>query len=223
MKEGKIIIVEGTSCTGKTTLCSKLEEQGFIVLPEAIRYLEKETGKKGDAASPIPNAQEEEEFYQDELFRIERQKIFEANKLKKQGKNVVIDKSAIAIVATAKVFEKNNGFKGTFKRAYLKYIQLLDELKSKELIECDEFIFLTCNYRTIIDRNEKRNHRLEGIWIQEDTISGQRGVLEKLFDNIIGKYDYNMSKDNIDTSDLTKQEVLNKVLDIIKENYIGKG
>ena len=60
MKRGKIISVEGTSCVGKTTLCSNLEKLGWIVIPEAIRYLEKETQKKGDDASPIPNKQTEE-------------------------------------------------------------------------------------------------------------------------------------------------------------------
>lgn len=46
MKRGKIIIVEGTSCVGKTTLCYNLEKIGWIIIPEAIRYLEKETQKK---------------------------------------------------------------------------------------------------------------------------------------------------------------------------------
>ena len=73
MNKGKIVIVEGTSCVGKTTLCENLREHGWIVLPEAIRYLEKETKKTGDEASPIPGTQEEEEYYQDQLFRVEKQ------------------------------------------------------------------------------------------------------------------------------------------------------
>ena len=44
MSIGKIVILEGTSCVGKTTLCESLAAQGWIVLPEAIRYLEDETG-----------------------------------------------------------------------------------------------------------------------------------------------------------------------------------
>ena len=131
MNEGKIVIVEGTSCVGKTTLCEELKKLGWIVLPEAIRYLEQETGKSGDEASPIPGSQEEEEYYQDQLFRIEKQKILEANKLKKQGKKVIIDKSAIATVATAKAFEEPKGFNGTFKRAYMKYCEMLQELKNE--------------------------------------------------------------------------------------------
>ena len=122
MNKGKIVIVEGTSCVGKTTLCENLKKQGWTVLPEAIRYLEKETNKKGDEASPIPGTQEEEEYYQDQLFRVEKQKILEANELRKQGKKVIIDKSAIATVATAKAFEEQKGFNGTFKRAYIQII-----------------------------------------------------------------------------------------------------
>lgn len=45
MSIGKIVILEGTSCVGKTTLCESLAAQGWIVLPEAIRYLEDEREK----------------------------------------------------------------------------------------------------------------------------------------------------------------------------------
>lgn len=211
MNEGKIVIVEGTSCVGKTTLCEKLKNLGWIVLPEAIRYLEKETGKIGDEASPIPGSQEEEEYYQDQLFRIEKQKILEANKLKKQGKKVVIDKSAIATIATAKAFEKQKGFNGTFKRSYMKYCEMLQELKNEGLIECDAFLLLTANYNTICERNKTRNHILEGVWLEEETIVNQRKVLEKMTNEIVGSINKDTIKKKIlDTSSLTKEEVLNK-------------
>lgn len=211
MNEGKIVIVEGTSCVGKTTLCEKLKNLGWIVLPEAIRYLEKETGKIGDEASPIPGSQEEEEYYQDQLFRIEKQKILEANKLKKQGKKVVIDKSAIATIATAKAFEKQKGFNGTFKRSYMKYCEMLQDLKNEGLIECDAFLLLTANYNTICERNKTRNHILEGVWLEEETIVNQRKVLEKMTNEIVGSINKDTIKKKIlDTSSLTKEEVLNK-------------
>ena len=135
MSEGKIVIVEGTSCVGKTTLCEYLEKQGWVVLPEAIRYFEQETGKQGDEASPEPGSQAEEEYYQDQLFRVEAKKIIEANNLRKQGKNVVIDKCAIATVATAKAFEESKGFNGTYERARNKYRQLLQILKDNGIAE----------------------------------------------------------------------------------------
>lgn len=216
MSQGKIIIVEGTSCVGKTTLCENLKKQGFIVLPEAIRYLEKETNKKGDEASPIPNAEEEEKFYQDQLFRIEKQKIKEANELRKQGKKVILDKSAIATIATAKAFERQKGFKGTFKRAYMKYCEMLQQLENEGLIECDVFILLKADYNVICKRNSKRNHVLEGIWIEEETIKNQVEVLDKITDKIVGSVCKNTVKKKVlDTSNLTKEQVLNQVNDVL--------
>ncbi len=211
MSEEKIVIVEGTSCAGKTTLCENLKKQGWVVLPEAIRYLEEETNKKGDEASPIPGTQEEEEYYQDQLFRVEKQKILEANELRRQGKKVVIDKSAIAIVATAKAFEKQKGFDGTFKRAYMKYCQMLQELKDKGLIECDVFLLLTADYSTICERNKTRNHVLDGIWIEQKTIANQREVLEGVTNQIVGSISGNTVKKRVlDTSNLTKMQVVEK-------------
>lgn len=211
MSEEKIVIVEGTSCAGKTTLCENLKKQGWVVLPEAIRYLEEETNKKGDEASPIPGTQEEEEYYQDQLFRVEKQKILEANELRRQGKKVVIDKSAIAIVATAKAFEKQKGFDGTFKRAYMKYCQMLQELKDKGLIECDVFLLLTADYSTICERNKTRNHVLDGIWIEQKTIANQRKVLEGVTNQIVGSISGNTVKKRVlDTSNLTKMQVVEK-------------
>lgn len=208
MKEGQIVIVEGTSCVGKTTLCENLRKEGWIVLPEAIRYLENETGKRGDEASPIPDSQEEEEYYQDQLFRIERKKILEANELRKQGKKVVIDKTAIAVVATAKALEKTKGFNGTFRRAYLKYVELLQELKNNELIECDVFLLLTADYDTICKRNETRNHILNGVWIDETTIKMQRDVLEKMIREVVGTGNDKMKKEIVDTTSLSKKDVI---------------
>lgn len=218
MSTGKIVIVEGTSCVGKTTLCESLVTQGWVVLPEAIRYLENETGKVGDEASPIPGSQEEEEYYQDQLFRVERGKLIEANKLKQQGKNVIIDKSAIATVATAKAFEKQKGFNGTFKRAYIKYINLLQELKDRDLVECDVFMLLTADYDTICKRNKTRNHVLDGIWIDEETILSQREVLEKMLNELVGCISKNdVKKTILDTSNLSKKDVLDNFNNILNK------
>lgn len=224
MNEGKIIIVEGTSCVGKTTLCERLKKQGWITLPEAIRYLEMETKKKEDEASPIPETQEEEEYYQDQLFRIEKQKILEANELRKKGKKVIIDKSAIATVATAKAFEKQKGFNGTFRRSYIKYCEMLQELKNEGLVECDAFLLLTADYNTICKRNKTRGHILEGTWIEEETIANQRQVLEKITSEVVGTISANPIKKKIlDTSNLTKKQVeeeLNQLLHDLEKDEL---
>ena len=143
--------------------------------------------------------------------------------MKKQGKNVVIDKSAIATVATAKAFEKQKGFEGTFKRAYLKYIQMLQELRDNGLIECDVFILLTADYDVICKRNNMRKHMLEGIWLEEETIINQRYVLEKIVADIVGNaYINKIKKITLDTSLLSKEQVVNRFNDIIKEKEIEK-
>lgn len=228
MERGKIIIVEGTSCVGKTTLCSNLEKLGWIVIPEAIRYLEKETQKKGDDASPIPDKQMEEEYYQTQLFRIELQKIREANYFSNKGFNVVIDKSAIATIATAKAFEESKGFVGTFSSACSKYYNMLRQLNEEKIIECDGFLLLTANFDEIRKRNMTRNHILEGIWLEEKIINSQRGVLETFAENIIGKLsDNNIVTKTLDTTNISKQELLDYFFDfansIVLSNYKRKG
>lgn len=216
VESGKIIIIEGTSCVGKTTLCNLLQDQGWHVIPEAIRYLEKETNKIGDEASPIPGTQEEEEYYQDQLFRIELQKIIEANELSKKGIDVVIDKSAIATIATAKAFEKSKGFVGTFKRACDCYLSMIDYLEKNNLIEFDAFLLLTSDYETIIERNKTRNHVLSGIWLDKDVIDSQRLVLEtmaQIYRDESTKR--NAIIENIDTTKLSKSDVVEKFNELI--------
>ena len=209
MEKGKIIIVEGTSCVGKTTLCSNLEKRGWIVIPEAIRYLEKETQKTGDAASPIPEKQAEEEFYQLQLFRVELQKIREANYYSSLGYNVIIDKSAIATIATAKAFEEDKGFHGTFFSACSKYNSMLKQLEEDNIVECDGFILLIADYNEIKKRNQTRNHVLEGIWLEENTINSQQKILEIFTKNIVGKFCNNkVITDILNTTHLTEKEVL---------------
>ena len=214
MEKGKIVIVEGTSCVGKTTLCSNLEKMGWIVIPEAIRYLEKETQKIGDDASPIPNEQTEEEYYQLQLFRIELQKIREANYFRNLGYNVVIDKSAIATIATAKAFEESKGFHGTFFSACSKYNIMLKQLAEDNIIECDGFLLLTADYNEIRKRNITRNHVLEGIWLEERTINSQRKILEMFAKNIVGKFSDNKIVTKIlDTTFLSQEKILDFFLD----------
>ena len=213
MDRGKIIIIEGTSCVGKTTLCTALKQDGWVVIPEAIRYLEHETQKIGDDASPIPNEQLEEEYYQSQLFRIELQKIREANYYSNLGYNVVIDKSAIATIATAKAFEESKGFHGTFFSACSKYNTMLKQIEEDNIIECDGFILLTTNYNEIRQRNITRKHVLDGIWLAETTINSQRNVLEIFTNNIIGKFSKNEIVTKVlDTTFLSQNEVLNSFI-----------
>lgn len=123
--------------------------------------------------------------------------------------NVVIDKSAIATIATAKAFEESKGFVGTFSSACSKYYNMLKQLNEEGIIECDGFLLLTANFDEIRKRNMTRNHILEGIWLEEMTINSQRRVLETFAENIIGKLsDNNIVTKTLDTTNISKQELL---------------
>ena len=179
MSRGKIVICEGTSCAGKTTFCSNLAKQkNWYLIPEAVRYLERETRKSGDEASPIPNEIEEELFFQQEFLRVEKRRIEEANDVAHSGHNVILDKSFLAVVATAYGFAKLKKFSGTYERALeLYYKNYLPFLVENGFVECDKFILLTAEHPTIIERNQSRGHILHGIWVDKALIELQKEFL----------------------------------------------
>lgn len=77
-------------------------------------------------------------------------------------------------------------------------------------------MLLTANYDTICKRNKMRNHVLDGIWIDENTISSQRGILEKMIEEIVGCISKNnMKKVILDTSNLDKRDVLDRFNNIL--------
>ena len=100
---------------------------------------------------------------------------------------------------------------------------MLQELRDNGLIECDVFILLTADYDVICKRNNMRKHMLEGIWLEEETIINQRYVLEKIVADIVGNaYINTIKKITLDTSLLSKEQVVNRFNDIIKEKEIEK-
>ncbi|GFZ26572.1 hypothetical protein [Lactobacillus corticis] len=55
MQRGKIILVEGISNAGKSTLCKNLADKNdFIIIPEGIRYLERRLHEEGDDILLVP-------------------------------------------------------------------------------------------------------------------------------------------------------------------------
>ena len=100
---------------------------------------------------------------------------------------------------------------------------MLQELRDNGLIECDVFILLTADYDVICKRNNMRKHMLEGIGLEEETIINQRYVLEKIVADIVGNsYINKIKKITLDTSLLSKEQVVNRFNDIIKEKEIEK-
>jgi len=60
MKRGKIIIVEGTSGVGKTTLCKNFERNGWINISE-------HTSDEGAEGTEYPTNEAEEKLFQEKL------------------------------------------------------------------------------------------------------------------------------------------------------------
>ena len=69
------------------------------------------------------------------------------------------------------------------------------------------------NFEEIKKRNITRNHVLEGIWLEEETINSQREVLISFTENIIGKLsDNKIVTKIIDTTNIPKEELLSQFL-----------
>lgn len=105
---------------------------------------------------------------------------------------------------------------------------MLNQLNAEELIECDGFLLLTTDFDEIKRRNITRNHILEGIWLEEETINSQKRVLKTFTENVIGKLsDNNIVTKTLDTTNISKQELLARFFDfanlIVLSDEKGKG
>ena len=110
-------------------------------------------------------------------------------------------------------FERTKGFVGTFSSACSKYYNMLKQINEDNIIECDGFLLLTADFEEIKKRNITRNHVLEGIWLEEETINSQREVLISFTENIIGKLsDNKIVTKIIDTTNIPKEELLSQFL-----------
>ena len=75
------------------------------------------------------------------------------------------------------------------------------------------FLLLTADFEEIKKGNITRNHILEGIWLEEETINSQREVLISFTENIIGKLsDNKIVTKIIDTTNIPKEELLSQFL-----------
>lgn len=210
MNRGKIIVVDGISNSGKTTLCNNLAKQlDFKIVPESIRYLEKRLHEKGDNILYVPRNKQEELRNQEVLFDLEFDKLFDANYFADQGKNVVIDKSPFSIVATAFAFESSN-ISGTYNQS-LKFLDaFMKKAKRYKLCSPDLLLLLKANNSASLKRNLERNHQLLSVGTQESTRIKQEKILEEEFKRI------NIKKSMIDTSKLSPREVYDKALEQIR-------
>ncbi|WP_040535343.1 AAA family ATPase [Schleiferilactobacillus shenzhenensis] len=185
MAEGKIILVEGISNSGKTTLCKYMRERdGYTVVPEAIRYLERRLDAPGDDILNVPQSREQEIRNQDILFDLEFEKLFDANYRIKHGQNVVIDKSAYSIVATAYAFRKRGLVPDAYELAEKRFLKFWDKVHEYHLRLPDCNLLLRADAEKSQQRNLSRSHMLRSVWTEESTRSGQETSLEEQFSRL---------------------------------------
>ncbi|AGQ23185.1 deoxynucleoside kinase [Lactobacillus helveticus] len=206
MSRGKIILIDGISNSGKTTLCNNLSKQlGYKIVPESIRYLENRLNEKGDNILYVPKNIQEELRNQEILFDLEFDKWFDANYFADHGQNVVIDKSPYSIVATAFAFESSN-ISGTYNKSLEFLDDFIEKAKRYKLYSPDLLLLLKADSSASSKRNLERNHHLLSVWTQESTRQKQEEILEKEFQEL------DMKKALIDTSNLSPRDVYDEAL-----------
>lgn len=99
MNRGKIIVVEEPSNSGKTTTCQNMKNySNCVVIDECMVY---------EKNPPRPSKNYEQELQNQEFFfEVEKRRMKKATKLALEGKNVILDRCGLSIVAISYAFEK---------------------------------------------------------------------------------------------------------------------
>ena len=107
----RIIVIDGTSNVGKTTLCENIEKniQNIAIVPGASLFA-KINRERYPKIPAIPQSAEEEKENQRFFFKLELDRINEANRLAKQGKIVFMDRGVLEILSVAYSFKSINGW-----------------------------------------------------------------------------------------------------------------
>ena len=213
----RIIVVDGTSNAGKTTLCENIEKniQGIAIVPGASLFA-KINRERYPKIPAIPQSVEEEKENQRFFFRLELDRLIEANRLAKQGKTVFMDRGVLEILSVAYSFESINGWNGIYKNAQNLYEQFISYARKMGISLPDKYIWLQANYEEIKRRNKSRHQERgqllsETDWIEESLIGKQIEFFRKM-----------CVPENIDkvclvnTNNMTRQQVLETVCNLLK-------
>lgn len=213
---GRIIVIDGTSNAGKTSLCESLgkKAENVCIIPGASKFAKIHL-QKYKKVPPIPKNSEEEKDNQIFFFRLELDRLIEANRLANEGKDVVMDRGVLEILSVAYSFEKIYKWYGIYKNASDLYTVFNRIVEEKGISQPNLHIWLLASSETIRRRNiARQNERGRGLseseWINPMLINEQIEFFDKLCipenNGIVLK---------INTENMNKVQVTNYVLKML--------
>ena len=174
---GRIIVIDGTSNAGKTTLCENIEKkiQDVAVVPGASLFA-KINYEKYPQIPAIPKNIKDEKENQKFFFKLELDRLEEANRLSKLGKDVFMDRSVLEILSVAYSFEKIKKWDGIYENSEILYKRFIAITKERGIELPDKYIWLQADSEEILRRNQirqiVRGQKLsENDWIGTDLIN----------------------------------------------------
>jgi len=213
---GRIIVIDGTSNTGKTTLCENLSKnaENIAIIPGAS-FFARIHHEKYPKIPIIPKSAEEEKENQKFFFKLELDRLIEANNKARFGKDVFMDRGVLEILSVAYSFEYIKKWNGIYKNTIDLYEKFVLIANRNGIKLPDEYIWLQADYEEIIRRNKTRQiergkQLSEADWIEKSLIDKQIEFFNKLF------IPENKNKvHSINTNDMTRQEVLSYVCKLL--------
>lgn len=205
---GRIIVIDGTSNAGKTTLCNNLAQnmEDIIVIPGASQFAKKHP-EKYPKIPPIPKTLKEEKENQIFFFELEYDRLKEANNLSKGNKTVVMDRSVLEILSVAYSFNDINIWSGIYDNAEELYNKFVQKVQEQEINFPDKHIWLQAEHKEIVKRNRIRQIELGQELSQKDWISKELIDKQIEFFGIIAEQNRDKFL-HIDTNQKSKEEVM---------------